>query len=200
VQVANDKPCLHSKHIQRNLTNCCFVSIVLFYIVIIMSLVRYVKLRVPAGSAKPGPAIGQSLGPLGINMAEFCKQFNERSVQTYKKDTPLQVRLSAMSDRTFTFAIRTPPTPYLILQVVGLSKGTSNPDPMKPVAYISPEAVYEIAKIKQLDDMRSHLPLEGIAKSVVGTARTMGIICRDVDDDGQQRTDVDVDTNEDVAA
>ena len=61
-----------------------------------MSLVRYVKLVVPAGNAKPGPAIGQSLGPLGINMAEFCKQFNDKSVEIYKKDIPLRVKIHAM--------------------------------------------------------------------------------------------------------
>jgi large subunit ribosomal protein L11 len=168
-----------------------------------MSLVRYVKLRVPAGNAKPGPAIGQSLGPLGINMAEFCKQFNERSLQTYKNDIPLQVKLSAMSDRTFTFTIRTPPTTYFILQHVQLTKGPSNPDPMRPIAYITPEVVYEIAKIKQLDDHRYHLPLDGIARSVVGTARTMGIICRDeqeVVDIVSSSSNLDPEAQETVAA
>ena len=88
-----------------------------------MSFVRYVKLRVPAGNARPGPAIGQSLGPLGINMAEFCKQFNDRSQQIYEKDVPLSVRLTALSDRTFTFDIRSPPTSYLIKKAVGIEKG-----------------------------------------------------------------------------
>ena len=112
-----------------------------------MSFVRFVKLNVPAGSAKPGPAIGQSLGPLGINMAEFCKQFNEKSDTAWKRDVPLRVRLHAMSDRSFSFDIRSPSTSYLILQACGLSKGTGTPDPLKPHAYLTPEAVYEIAKI-----------------------------------------------------
>ena len=118
-----------------------------------MSFVRFVKLNVPAGNAKPGPAIGQSLGPLGINMADFCKQFNEKTENVYKKDVPLGVRLHAMSDRTFTFDVRSPSTSWLIKQVVGLEKGPSNPDPVSPAAFISPEAVYEIAKIKHGDDM-----------------------------------------------
>jgi large subunit ribosomal protein L11 len=147
-----------------------------------MSFVKYVRLRVPAGSAKPGPAIGQSLGPLGINMADFCKQFNEKSDAVYKKDVPLGVRLHANSDRSFTFDIRSPSTSWLIKQAVGLEKGPTNPDPNNPVAYITPEAVYEIAKIKHGDDMRWHLPLEGVARSVVGTARTMGIICREAEE------------------
>jgi large subunit ribosomal protein L11 len=182
-----------------------------------MSFVRYVNLRVPAGSAKPGPAIGQSLGPLGINMADFCKQFNEKSDMIYKKDTPLGVRLHAFSgasnrfcssafppqsrtthtpeylslgpltcftrtlDRSFTFDIRSPSTSWLIKKAVGLDKGPNHPDPNNPVAFITPEAVYEIAKIKHGDDMRWHLPLEGVARSVVGTARSMGVICREAD-------------------
>lgn len=147
---------------------------------------RYVKLRCPAGSAKPGPAIGQALGPLGINMAEFCKQFNEKSQALYEKDTLLAVRLTAMSDRSFTFDIRSPPTSYLIKRAVGMNKGPTSPNPEVASAYISPEAVYEIAKIKHRDDMRWHLPLEGVARSVVGTCKSMGVQIRDVTDDESQ--------------
>jgi large subunit ribosomal protein L11 len=147
-----------------------------------MSFLRYVNLRVPAGSAKPGPAIGQALGPLGINMAEFCKQFNEKSEKIYKKDVPLRVRLHANSDRSFTFDIRTPATSYLIKKVVDLDKGPTSPDPNNPIAYITPEMVYEIAKIKQTDDNRWHIPLQSVANSVVAQARTMGIICRESPD------------------
>ena len=147
-----------------------------------MSFVRYVKLRVPAGNAKPGPAIGQALGPLGINMADFCKKFNEKSEQIYQKDVTLGVRLHAFSDRSFTFDLRTPATSYLIKKVVGLEKGPANPDPNNAIAYITPEMVYEIAKIKHSDEMRQHLPLESVARSVRGQARTMGIICREATD------------------
>jgi len=130
-----------------------------------MSLVRYVKLRVPAGSAKPGPSIGQALGPLGINMADFCKQFNERTAEQYEPGVPLGVRLAAMSDRSFTFAVKSPPTSYLIKRAVELDKGPSKIPPLStPVATITPEAVYEIARIKQTDEVRKHLPLEGIGK------------------------------------
>lgn len=148
-----------------------------------MSVVRYVRLRVPAGNARPGPAIGQSLGPLGINMADFCKQFNERTEATYNKDVPLNVRLHALSDRTFKFDVRSPSTSWLIKQVVGLEKGPQNPDPLRPVAFITPEAVYEIAKIKHADDQRWHLELEGVARSVIGTARNMGVACRETEDE-----------------
>jgi large subunit ribosomal protein L11 len=169
-----------------------------------MSFVRFVKLRCLAGNARPGPALGQALGPLvsrincrvlslgkysnfyfslqGINMAEFCKQFNERTESVYEKDILLSIRLSAMSDRSFTFDVRSPPTSYLIKRVVGLEKGPAQPNPDAPVAYITPEAVYEIAKIKQQDEMRWHLPLEGIARSVVGTCGTMGVAVREAND------------------
>ena len=142
-----------------------------------MSLVRTVRLRVPSGAARPGPAIGQALGPLGINMAEFCKQFNEKSDELgYERETPLPVLLSAMSDRTFQFEVKSPPTSYLIKKVTKIEKGPNSPNAeADPAAFLTPEAVYEIAKIKQKDDMMWHLPLEGIAKSVIGTAKSMGI-------------------------
>ncbi|KAL3771198.1 hypothetical protein ACHAW5_008906 [Stephanodiscus triporus] len=148
-----------------------------------MSFLRHVKLRVPSGTARPGPAIGQALGPLGINMAEFCKQFNERSEPMYEKGVPLGVRLSAYSDRSFKFDIRSPPTSYLILKCAGLDKGPGQPNPEVASGYITPEAVYEIAKIKRADEMRHHLPLEGVARSVIGSARTMGIQVREAEDD-----------------
>lgn len=150
-----------------------------------MSLVRYVFMKVPAAAAKPGPSIGQALGPLGINMAEFCKQFNERSDALYKRDVPVAVRLHAMSDRSFKFDIRSPPVSYLIKQVCGMDKGPTHPNLEEPTAYITPEAVYEIAKIKQQDDHMWHLPLEGIARSVVGTCRSMGVQVREADDDAE---------------
>ena len=140
-----------------------------------MSVVRIVRLRVPAAAAKPGPAIGQALGPLGINMVEFCKQFNERTDPIYERDTPLQVSLSAMSDRSFKFSVKSPPTSYLLMKAAGLSKGASAPIPGKSIAFVTPETVYEIAKVKQKDDLLWHLPLESIARSVVGTAKSIGI-------------------------
>ena len=147
-----------------------------------MSLVRTVRLRVPAGAARPGPAIGQALGPLGINMAEFCKQFNEKSDQLgYERETPLPVLLSAMS---FKFEVKSPPTSYLIKKVTKIEKGPNSPNAeVNSVAFLTPEAVFEIAKIKQKDDMMWHLPLEGIAKSVIGTAKSMGITVREYEED-----------------
>ncbi len=91
-----------------------------------VSLVRAVRLRVGAGNAKPGPAIGQALGPLGLNMAEFCKQFNERT-KDHVKDVPLPVVLRAFSNRTFEFDVRTPPTSWYLKKCANIDKGSSNP-------------------------------------------------------------------------
>jgi len=167
-----------------------------------MSFVRFVKLNVPAGAAKPGPAIGQSLGPLGINMAEFCKQFNEATDAVWKKEVPLRVRLHAMSDRSFTFDVRSPSTPYLIKQAIGITKGTGSPDPNKPFAYIAPEAVYAIAQIKRKDDNLKMIPLDSVCRMVVGTARTMGIICKEFEDmpENQKKKDEEVDVVDSAAA
>jgi len=86
--------------------------------------------EVPARAARPGPAIGQALGPLGVNMAEFCKQFNAKAESIgYVRDTPLSVNLSAFSDRSFTFDIRSPPTSHLIKKAAGLKNGPTSPRP-----------------------------------------------------------------------
>eukprot|EP00533_Pseudo-nitzschia_delicatissima_P015049 CAMPEP_0197278014 /NCGR_PEP_ID=MMETSP1432-20130617/17950_1 /TAXON_ID=44447 /ORGANISM="Pseudo-nitzschia delicatissima, Strain UNC1205" /LENGTH=149 /DNA_ID=CAMNT_0042744317 /DNA_START=67 /DNA_END=516 /DNA_ORIENTATION=- len=140
-----------------------------------MSFVRAVHLRVPAAAAKPGPAIGQALGPLGINMAQFCKDFNDKSAEIYEKDTPLRVELRAMSDRSYTFSIRSPPTSWLVKRAAGLQKGPNSPSDQTIAGYITPEMVHYIALVKQGDDNTWHLPLEGLARQVVGTAKSMGV-------------------------
>lgn len=128
-------------------------------------------------------------------MAEFCKQFNDKSQTVFKKDVPLSVRLHAMSDRSFKFDLRSPPVSYLVKQVCGIQKGPSNPNLDNPTAYITPEAVYEIAKIKQQDDHMWHLPLEGIARSVVGTCRTLGVKVREEEQDDGNTNDKNVEAS-----
>ena len=136
-------------------------------------------------AAKPGPAIGQALGPLGINMAQFCKDFNDKSGEIYEKDTPLRVELRAMSDRSYTFSIRSPPTSWLVKRAAGISKGPNSPNNNVndgPAGYITPEMVHYIALIKQGDDNTWHLPLEGLARQVVGTAKSMGVVVAEEED------------------
>ena len=113
-------------------------------------------------------------------MAEFCKQFNEKTESMgYIKDIPLPVQLNAMSDRTFTFNVKSPPTSYLLKKAAGMVKGPNSPSADSAAGYVTPEMIYEIAAIKIKDEGRWHLPLEGVAKSVVGTARSMGIKVRE---------------------
>jgi len=145
-----------------------------------MSFVRSVMLRVPASAARPGPAIGQALGPLGINMAEFCKQFNEKT-SAHSPEWTLPVRLDAYSDRTFKFQVKTPPTSHMIKKAAGVQKGAGRPG-SGHVGEIRVEAIYEIAKIKRGDANLEDLPLRSVTKSIVGTALSMGI--RVVDDEG----------------
>ena len=120
-------------------------------------------------------------------MASFVKDFNEKSEGMYEKDTPLRVELRAMSDRSYTFNVRSPPTAWLIKQAAGITKGPTNPRAAEtPSGYITPEMVYEIAKMKQADDNRWHLPLEGVARSVLGTARSIGVVVREEEADEEQ--------------
>lgn len=114
-------------------------------------------------------------------MAEFCKQFNERTESTYEKETPLSVSLAALTDRTFEFTIKSPPTSYLLKQAAGLEKGALQPTPDVETGRVTPEAIFEIAKVKQKDDVMWHLPLASIAQSVAGTARSMGIKVREAE-------------------
>lgn len=97
----------------------------------------------------------------------------------YKKDVPVSVTLNAMSDRSFTFDVKSPPTSYLLKMAAGIEKGPSSPNADKPFGFVTPEMVYEIAKIKSKDEGRWHLPLESVAKSVVGTAKSMGLEVRE---------------------
>lgn len=99
-----------------------------------VSLVRKVRLRVGAGVAKPGPAIGQALGPLGLNMAEFCKQFNEKT-KLYEKDTPIPVDLSAFSNRSFTFVVKSPPTSWFLKKCAGVELGSARFARLRVIVY-----------------------------------------------------------------
>lgn len=87
-----------------------------------------------------------------------------------------------MSDRSFTFEVKSPPTSYLLKKAAGITKGPNNPNADNPFGFVTPEMVYEIAKVKIKDGGRWHLPLESVAKSVAGTAKSMGLAIRESDD------------------
>mmetsp|Transcript_38990 Transcript_38990/g.49759 ORF Transcript_38990/g.49759 Transcript_38990/m.49759 type:complete len:148 (+) Transcript_38990:56-499(+) len=137
------------------------------------TLNRIVSLRVPAGVAKPGPAIGQALGPLGINMMEFCKAFNEKT-KGHVPETPIPVKLRAYNDRSFDFDLRSPPTSWFLKRCAGVDKGANRPG-YEVVGEVTLKQIYEIALVKQKDEHLSMVPVEGLFRSIMGSAASMGI-------------------------
>ncbi|HSA60571.1 MAG TPA: 50S ribosomal protein L11 [bacterium] len=130
-----------------------------------------VKLQVPAGQANPAPPIGPALGQHGVNIMEFCKQFNAKTQKT-EQGLIIPVILTVYQDRSFTFIMKTPPVSILIKKAIGLAKGSSNPNREK-VGALSKAQVTEIAKQKMTDlNVNS---LEAAMRTVEGTARSMGV-------------------------
>ncbi len=129
-----------------------------------------VKLQIEAGKANPAPPVGPALGPHGINIMDFCKQFNAKT-QTLG-DTIVPVVLSIYKDRTFSFITKTPPASQLIKKAAGVIKGSSVPNRDK-VGKITSAQVREIAGTK-LPDLNSY-DLDNAEKVIAGTARSMGI-------------------------
>ncbi len=130
-----------------------------------------VKLQLPAGKATSGPPVGSSLGPHGINIAGFVKEFNERTKDQVGLIIP--VVMSIYSDRSFTFVLKSPPAAVLIKKAVGIESASAKPNRDK-VAKITDAQIEEIAKLKMADLNASCLEQ---AKSMIrGTARSMGVI------------------------
>ena len=131
----------------------------------------YIKLQVPAGSANPSPPIGPALGQQGVNIMEFCKQFNAQT-QKLEKGPPIPVVITVYSDRSFTFVMKTPPASVLIRKAIGIEKGSGAPNTNK-VGKISRKQLEEIAKTKTPD--LTAADLEAAVRTVAGTARSMGV-------------------------
>ena len=131
----------------------------------------YVKLQVPAGSANPSPPIGPALGQQGVNIMEFCKQFNAQT-QKLEKGLPIPVIITVYSDRSFTFIMKTPPASVLIRKAIGIEKGSGVPNTQK-VGKISRKQLEEVAKTKTPD--LTAADLEAAVSAIVGTARSMGV-------------------------
>jgi len=109
----------------------------------------YLKLQVPAGAANPSPPIGPALGQQGVNIMEFCKQFNA-ATQKVEKNLPIPVIITVYSDRSFTFIMKTPPASVLIRKAIGIEKGSGTPNTAK-VGKITRKQLEEIAKTKTPD-------------------------------------------------
>ena len=131
----------------------------------------YVKLQVPAGQANPSPPIGPALGQQGVNIMEFCKQFNAQT-QNVEKGLPIPVVITVYSDRSFTFIMKTPPASVLIRKRIGIEKGSGTPNTAK-VGKISRKQLEEIAKTKTPD--LTAADLDAAVRTIAGSARSMGV-------------------------
>jgi large subunit ribosomal protein L11 len=132
----------------------------------------YIKLQLPAGEATPAPPVGPALGQHGVNIMEFVKQFNAKSVGNVEKGTTLPVVITVYADRSFSYILKTPPAAVLIKKKIGLEKGSATPNKQK-VGKITKKQIEEIAKVK-IADMNA-ASIETAMKSIAGSARSMGV-------------------------
>ena len=130
-----------------------------------------IKLEVPLGKANPAPPIGPALGQKGLNIMEFCKQFNALKLE-YDQGTPIPVIITAYKDKTFTFITKNPPVSYLIKKSISLAKGSANPG-KDMVGKITKQQITEIAKKKMVD--MNATSLESCISMIAGTAVSMGL-------------------------
>jgi large subunit ribosomal protein L11 len=131
----------------------------------------YVKLQIPAGQANPSPPVGPALGQQGVNIMEFCKQFNAQT-QSLEKGLPTPVVITVYSDRSFTFIMKTPPASVLIRKAIGIEKGSGRPNTNK-VGTIRRKQLEDIAKIKMPDLTAANL--DAAVNTIAGSARSMGV-------------------------
>jgi large subunit ribosomal protein L11 len=133
-------------------------------------VVGQIKLQIPAGKATPAPPVGPALGQAGVNIMDFCKNFNARTAKDEGLIIPVVVTVYA--DRSYTFVTKTPPVAVLIKRAVGIAKGSGEPNKTK-VGKLTPKQVEEIAKLK-MPDLNAE-SLEAAMNTVKGTARSMGV-------------------------
>jgi large subunit ribosomal protein L11 len=133
-----------------------------------------VKLQCPAGAANPAPPVGTALGPHGVNIMDFCKQFNARTQSQAGMVIPVIVTIFA--DRTFTFITKTPPAPNLLLKAAGVEKGSASPNRQK-VGSVTRDQLRTIAEAKMQD--LNAADMESAMRMIAGTARSMGLEVKD---------------------
>ena len=133
-----------------------------------------IKLQIPAGKANPSPPIGPALGQHGVNIMDFCKQYNAKTED--QTGTIVPVEITVFEDRSFTFILKTPPASVLIKKAAGVEKASSVPNKTK-VGSITKSQVTDIAKAKMPD--LNAFDIEHAASMVAGTARSMGITVDD---------------------
>ncbi len=137
-------------------------------------VVAIVKLQIEAGKANPAPPVGPALGQHGVNIMQFCKEYNARTQG--QAGTVIPVEITVYGDRSFTFVTKTPPAKDLLLKAAGVPKGSAQPHAIK-VGTVTRAQVREIAQTK-LKDLNA-LDVEGAMRMIEGTARSMGITITD---------------------
>ena len=130
----------------------------------------FIKLQCKGGEATPAPPIGPALGSKGVNIMDFCKQFNARTQKDKGKVLPVEI--TVFSDRSFTFLVKTPPAAYMLLQAAGIDQGSGEPNKVKK-GKVTRAQLREIAETK-LKDMNA-FDVEQAMRSIAGTARSMGL-------------------------
>ena len=137
-------------------------------------ILGFIKLQIPAGAANPAPPVGPALGQKGVNIMEFCKQFNAKTQSEAGMIIP--VVITVYSDKSFTFITKTPPAAVLLLKEAGLKKGSGEPNRNK-VGTVTREQVRKIADLKRPD--LNAFDSKGAEEMIMGTARSMGIAVQD---------------------
>lgn len=134
-------------------------------------VVTQIKLQIPAGKANPSPPVGPALGQHGVNIMEFCKQFNAKTQK--QEGMIIPVVITVYADRSFSFITKTPPASILLIKAAGVEKGSGTPNKDK-VGKVTKKQVMEIAKLKMPD--LTAASLDAAIKTIEGTARSMGIV------------------------
>lgn len=129
-----------------------------------------VKLQVPAGKATPAPPVGTALGPHGINIMQFCKEYNAKTASQAGMIVPAEITI--YQDRSFSFVVKTPPAPVLLMKAAGIEKASGVPNRNK-VGSVTRKQVRDIAEMKMKD--LNAMDVEGAVKMIEGTAKSMGI-------------------------
>ncbi len=131
----------------------------------------FIKLQIPAGQANPSPPVGPALGQAGLNIMEFCKNFNA-STQNLEQGMPIPVVITAYHDRTFAYVTKTPPASFFLKKAAGLDKGSQTPG-RAPAGQVTLAQCREIAEQKMVD--LNAVDLDAAATMIAGSARSMGI-------------------------
>jgi large subunit ribosomal protein L11 len=132
----------------------------------------YIKLQIPAGKANPSPPVGPALGQRGLNIMQFCKDFNA-ATQSMEPGMPVPVVITAFADRTFSFITKTPPNTYFLKKAASIEKGSQTVGKSSPVGRVTMSQLRRIAEEK-MKDMNAN-DVDGAVRMLIGSARSMGL-------------------------